>query len=356
VDRPGSGLSVSAQPAPLPPETPAVHRVRVAVRSWVAAHGVREVTVALSGGADSAALTVAAVAEADAVHAVIVDHRLQDGSGEVAARAAEFARDRGCVSATVVAVDVTGGGGPEAAARTARYRALDENRAGRPVLLGHTLDDQAESVLLGLGRGSGPRSIRGMAEFDDPWGRPLLGVRRTQTRQMCADLGYRPYEDPHNADPRFTRVRLRAEVLPLLEDVLGGGVAESLARTAVQLREDGDVLDADAAALLEEALDAAASGTDSHGAGPDIAVLSAAPPAVRRRAVRAWLLTRGATALTDRSLRAVDELLVRWRGQGPVAVGRGPEAGTRLVVIRRRGTLSTEFVARAARTTEGSDD
>lgn len=338
--------------APLPPETAAVHRVRVAVRNWLAARDVREVTVALSGGADSAALTVAAVAEADAVHAVIVDHRLQDGSGTVAEQAAGFARARGCVSATVVAVDVTGPGGLEAAARAARYRALDESRDGRPVLLGHTLDDQAESVLLGLGRGSGPRSIRGMAEVDGPWGRPLLGVRRSTTRQVCDDVGYRPYEDPHNADPRFTRVRLRTEVLPLLEDILGGGVAQALARTAVQLREDGDVLDAAADALLKDALlkDALlkdAPATDAPGgAGLDVAVLSAAPPAVRRRAVRVWLQGRGATALTDRSLRAVDDLVAVWHGQGPVAVGRGREPGTRLVVVRRRGRLNAEFVAR----------
>src|SRR5690606_7733220 len=121
---------------------------------------------------------------------VVVDHRLQSGSEVVAARAAEFARARGCATVTVVGVDVTGGGGIEAAARAARYRALDENRDDRPVLLGHTLDDQAETVLLGLGRGSGLRSIRGMAAFDDPWGRALRGVRRCNTPLSRERTGY----------------------------------------------------------------------------------------------------------------------------------------------------------------------
>ncbi len=150
-------------------------------------------------------------------------------------------------------------GGPEAAARTARYAALDAARDGAPVLLAHTLDDQAETVLLGLGRGSGSRSIAGMRPYDPPWCRPLLGVRRAVTRAACAELGLTPWQDPHNADRRFTRVRLRAEVLPLLEDVLGGGVAEALARTAAALREDTDTLDD----LAAGAAPAVATATDS---------------------------------------------------------------------------------------------
>src|SRR6266513_1100022 len=114
-------------------------------------------------------------------------------------------------------------GGPEAAARTARYRALDDARGGAPVLLGHTLDDQAETVLLGLGRGSGPRSIAGMRVADGLWLRPLLGARRSTTRAACVAESLPVWDDPHNADPRFTRSRLRSEVLPLLDEVLAGG-------------------------------------------------------------------------------------------------------------------------------------
>ncbi|MFI1914505.1 tRNA lysidine(34) synthetase TilS [Nocardia sp. NPDC020380] len=304
--------------------------MRHAVREWLGAYAsAGVVAVGLSGGADSLALTAAAVAEADAVDALVVDHRLQDGSEVVAAGAAAAAMRLGCRSARVLTIEVGGEGGPEAAARRARYAALDQARDGLPVLLGHTLDDQAETVLLGLGRGSGARSIQGMAEFDEPWGRPLLGVRRATTRQLCADLGVDPHEDPHNSSPEFTRVRLRTEVLPLLEDVLGGGVAPALARTAAHLREDSAVLDELAEKLLDSARD------DD---GLRVETLATAAPALRRRALRAWLLERGAKSLTDSNLRAVEALVTHWRGQGGVAVG-GSLNGTRLVAAREHGRL-----------------
>ncbi|MTE12292.1 tRNA lysidine(34) synthetase TilS [Nocardia aurantiaca] len=312
------------------PETRAALELRHAVREWLGRYAPAGViAVALSGGADSLALTAAACAEADVVDALIVDHGLQAGSGDVAAEAAALAKRLGCRSARVLTVSVGSEGGLEAAARRARYAALAEARAGSPVLLGHTLDDQAETVLLGLGRGSGARSIWGMAEFDDPWGRPLLGVRRSVTRELCADLSITAWEDPHNSAPEFTRVRLRNEVLPLLEDVLGGGVAPALARTAAQLREDGAVLDALAGELLAVARD---------GAALRIEILATAAPAVRRRVIRAWLLERGAKSLTDNNLRAAEALVTRWRGQGGVAVGGSP-GGTRLVAAREHGRL-----------------
>ncbi|RVW00552.1 tRNA lysidine(34) synthetase TilS [Rhodococcus xishaensis] len=317
------------------PETPAILEVRHAVRAWLARHEpAGTVVVALSGGADSLALTAAAVAEAPSVRALVVDHQLQEGSDRVAATAAARALDLGCARADVVPVDVTASGGLEAAARSARYAALDAGRGGHPVLLGHTLDDQAETVLLGLARGSGGRSIRGMAEYDAPWGRPLLWVRRATTRRACADLALEPYEDPHNSDPGFTRVRLRTEVLPLLEDALGGGVSAALARTAGQLREDGEVLDT----LARQALASARDGDDLL-----VERLHEIPVAVRRRVLRAWLLDAGAKALTDKQLRAVDDLISHWRGQGGVAVGGGGP-GVRLVASRSRGRLSADFV------------
>ncbi len=155
-------------------------------------------------------------------------------------------------------------GGPEAAARAARYAVLEAARGDAPVLLAHTLDDQAETVLLGLGRGSGARSIAGMRVGDPPWYRPLLAERRSLTHAACAELGLTPWDDPHNTDRRFTRVRLRTEVLPLLEDVLGGGVAEALARTAAALREDTDALDD----LADRALDDAEDGAPAGGRRP----------------------------------------------------------------------------------------
>ncbi|WP_280221755.1 tRNA lysidine(34) synthetase TilS [Nocardia neocaledoniensis] len=335
------------------PETAAVLAVRRGVREWVAARGGRmHVVVGLSGGADSLALLAAAVVEAGEVTAVVVDHQLQPGSGEVAAVAAAQALALGCVDAVVVPVEVGRNGGVEAAARAARYAALEATRAGRPVLLGHTLDDQAETVLLGLARGSGGRSIQGMAAWNEPWGRPLLGVRRAQTRQMCADLRIEPWEDPQNLDPAYTRVRLRTEVLPLLEDVLGGGVAQALARTADQLRDDGEVLDA----LTVDLLRAASSAREPHTDGPagstadsgpadtdrptlSIEILTTAPAALRRRTIRAWLAEQGVSGLLNAHLQAIDELVSDWRGQGGVAVAGGGR-DHRLVVAREHGTLT----------------
>ncbi|MGV0719351.1 tRNA lysidine(34) synthetase TilS [Mycolicibacterium elephantis] len=285
--------------------------------------------VALSGGADSLALTAVA-AKLKPTTALVVDHQLQPDSATVAATAREQALTLGCVGAQVIRVDVGTEGGPEGAARAARYRALDDARDGAPVLLGHTLDDQAETVLLGFGRGSGPRSIAGMRPSDPPWCRPLLEVRRSVTRQACAELGVTPWQDPHNTDPRFTRVRLRTEVLPLLEDVLGGGVAEALARTAAALRADTDALDELARQALIEA------GVD---AGLDTSRLAVLPEAIRLRVIRGWLLAGGASGLTAKHIRGVDTLVMAWRGQGGVAVG-SPLRNQRLIATRRDGVLS----------------
>lgn len=291
--------------------------------------------MACSGGADSLALAAATVHYARrcgvVVHGLVVDHQLQTGSARVARTAAAALQGLGCTVVRVLQTRVDGPGGLEAAARRARYAALREAAPpGALVLLGHTLDDQAETVLLGLGRGSGPRSVAGMRELDRPWGRPLLGVRRSVTTAACAALGLEPWADPHNADPRFRRVRLRTEVLPLLEGVLAGGVAESLARTAGQLQEDLDVLDGQAGELLAVALRSPQGPAGAGGAGTappapgtavpapalDIAALAPAPAALRRRVLRRWLLDSGVVELTDAHLRAADDLIGRWSGQG----------------------------------------
>ncbi|OBB01903.1 tRNA lysidine(34) synthetase TilS [Mycolicibacterium fortuitum] len=304
-----------------------------ALRQAVVAAGERidgqKWCVALSGGADSLALTAVA-ARLRPTTALIIDHGLQPGSDSVADTARRQALELGCIAAQVIPVEVGSSGGPEAAARDARYTALATARAGAPVLLGHTLDDQAETVLLGLGRGSGPRSIAGMRPHDPPWHRPLLGVRRETTRAACDELELTPWLDPHNDERRFTRVRLRHEVLPLLEDVLGGGVAEALARTATALREDTETLDA-------LAIDSLAAVRTEDG-GLDVSRLSAVPDALRRRVIRAWLLDGGACDLTDTQIRAVDRLVTAWRGQGGVAVGSGLRK-QRLFAARRGGVL-----------------
>ncbi|UVS76635.1 tRNA lysidine(34) synthetase TilS [Actinokineospora sp. UTMC 2448] len=304
---------------------PAVADVRRAVRALLSRVEPDRVAVAVSGGADSLALAAAA-AHVCPVEALIVDHGLQAGSARVAARVAEqmAALD---VPARVLTVTVSGSGGIEAAARRARYAALREAADGALVLLGHTRDDQAETVLLGLGRGSGPRSIAGMRALDPPWGRPLLDLPRATTAAACAALGLTPWHDPHNADPRFTRVRLRTEVLPLMEEVLQGGVAAALARTAAQLREDLAALDDLAADLLARA------GDDG-----DLVVseLTPAPPALRRRVLRTWLLRAGVPELTDAHLRACDGLVGDWRGQRGVALPGG------FVARRAHGRLTCD--------------
>ena len=285
--------------------------------------------VALSGGPDSLALTAAAAGVLPTT-ALIVDHGLQQGSAAVADTARLQALELGCVEAQVLSVAVGGVGGPEAAARRARYDALERARGTAPVLIGHTLDDQAETVLLGLGRGSGPRSISGVRPHDPPWCRPLLGLRRHDTEAACAELGLVPWQDPHNADRRFTRARLRSEVLPLLEEILHGGVAEALARTATSLQEDSDVLDELAAAAVQSA---------RRGDGLAVAALVELPGAIRRRAIRLWLLSSGARDLTAKHIGGVDALVADWHGQGGVAVPAGLRE-QRLFAGRRDGVLT----------------
>lgn len=290
--------------------------------------GTERWCVGLSGGPDSLALTAAAAGLCPTT-ALIVDHGLQAGSAQVAATARRQAMELGCVDAQVLCVQVGADGGLEAAARAARYEALQAARGDRPVLLAHTLDDQAETVLLGLGRGSGARSIAGMRPHDPPWCRPLLGLRRAVTHAACDELGLAAWHDPHNSDRRFTRTRLRQEVLPLLEEVLGGGVAEALARTATALREDSELIDT----LAAQALAAATTGD-----GLDTAALASLPDPIRRRVIRRWLLAGGAIGLTDKQIRGIDTLVTAWRGQGGVAVG-STLRGQRLVAGRRFGML-----------------
>jgi tRNA(Ile)-lysidine synthase len=323
----------------MPPE-PVVSETRTAVRRLLesaeaAPFKGAPLVVACSGGADSLALA-AAVAHVSrrigtSAQAIVVNHGLQVGSDVVAERAVEQLAGLG-LPAQVVEVDVDGMGGLEAAARKARYAAL---RAERPsdslVLLGHTLDDQAETVLLGLGRGSGPRSIAGMRPLDPPWARPFLDVRRTSTEAACRAQGLEPWHDPHNADARFTRVRLRTEVLPLLEDALQGGVAEALARTARQLREDSDALEAVAAAELSRV-------RADHGL--DCERLRLVPAAVRRRVLRDWLRSEGVPEMTDAHLRSADALVAEWRGQG------GPALPGDFVLRRAHGRLRVETADR----------
>jgi tRNA(Ile)-lysidine synthase len=278
------------------------------------------VLVACSGGPDSVALAAAARAVRRRCGAVVVDHGLQPGSHEIAERAAAWLRGNGLDPVDVATVQVGGGGGPEDAARNARYAALADavaRHGAAAVLLGHTLDDQAETVLLGLARGSGTRSLAGMPAVREPFRRPLLALRRDLVR-AAVPPGAPVVADPHNDDPRYSRVRVRHDVLPVLEARLGPGVAEALARTAALARDDADLLDA----LAREALDGLrADGLE----GLDAVAVQGLPAALRSRAVRRWLTGSGvpAGALGAEHVERVLRLVTDWRGQGAVAVPGG---------------------------------
>ncbi len=280
------------------------------------------VLVALSGGPDSLALAAAVAFEAPRAGvqagAVIVDHKLQDGSDAVAGRAAELARGLGLDPVRVVRVTVASDGSPEAAARAARYAALASvatETGAVAVLFGHTLDDQAETVLLGLARGSGSASLQGMAPLAGLYRRPLLGIRRSTTVQACADAGLEPWADPHNDDPAYTRVRVRRNVLPVLETELGPGVAEALARTAEQLREDSAALDAFAEEVAEDLADHVEAGI-----ALPVAALAANPPALRQRLIRLVVASEFGVSLSRAHTLEIARLVTDWHGQGPIDV------------------------------------
>jgi tRNA(Ile)-lysidine synthase len=351
-----SGARLSARPAR--------SVVRGAVRAALSdlAPGER-VLVALSGGPDSLALLAATVRvaadEGLLCSAVVVDHGLQADSAQIAAHAVEQARLLECSDAHVVRVEVSRGpgrGGPEASARRARYRALEaeaeegnRRRRASAVLLGHTLEDQAETVLLGLARGSGLRSLAGMAAVNGLYRRPLLEVPRHVVRaaaQQEADQDARltPWVDPHNEDVRFARARVRATLLPHLEAALGPGVTTGLVRTAALARQDAQALDgwADAVwnalraggairlaeddpgpdgsteqlgALAVAALarsHSASSGSATSSGSPAPPGVDPVPAAIQMRIIRRLLMAAGCPsgALTSQHVQAVTALLV----------------------------------------------
>ena len=299
---------------------PAVAEVRRAVRRGLDGLDAGDlVLAACSGGADSLALAAALAHEAPRqglrAGGVTVDHGLQPGSAQRAAAVAALLAGLGLDPVCSVPVTVASGpasGGPEAAARGARYQALDEvaRRTGaRAVLLGHSLDDQAETVLLGLARGSGPRSLLGMPARRGHYRRPLLGVSRATLRAACDAAGLEPWDDPHNADPAFARARVRHQALPALEAALGPGVAQALARTAGQLRSDAEALD-------ELAASQAPLMRDPDGAWrPD--ALRTAKTAIRTRVLRMAAIEAGCPPgkLTARHVGALEALVTDWHGQ-----------------------------------------
>ncbi|MFM6963822.1 MAG: tRNA lysidine(34) synthetase TilS [Micrococcales bacterium] len=306
---------------PLRPRlTPAIADVRRAVRESWDAHGVIEgdqILVACSGGPDSLALAAAAQFEGARagilVGAVIVEHGLQAETKQVAEQTMRVLTELGLGPVVVRPVSVGSVGGPEAAARDARYEALDEAAAAfdaKFVMLGHTQNDQAETVLLGLTRGSGTRSLAGMAEVNGRYLRPLLSISRETVEAFCQDSELEPWHDPHNKEARFTRVRIRDQVLPMLEAELGAGIVDALTRTAAQAREDETALAELAEHYFNEFVKVRATELEIN--TDDFATM---PLAIRHRVLTLALATLGAPEFSRTHILAVDALVDAWHGQ-----------------------------------------
>jgi tRNA(Ile)-lysidine synthase len=404
---------------------PAVAQVRLAVRGCLVRARLEPgdlVLVACSGGADSLALAAAVAFEAPrlglSAGGVTVDHGLQAGSSEQAAKVVKaltaLALDpvrsvdvtvMGRPGAASVAApadagdaisadgergpDGAGGAGPadregrlggagypgpEAAARAARYRALDRAAAATgaaAILLGHTRDDQAETVLLGLARGSGARSLAGMPERNGRYLRPLLGISRAETRAACAAQNLEPWDDPQNADPGYARARVRHRLLPVLERELGPGVTEALARSADLLRADADFLDYLAQSASERIAggggDIAGGGGEGSprgstaSAGPGLAIeeLAALPAPIRSRVLRNAAIAAGCPpgALNAGHVAALDALVTGWHGQrGADLPGgiRGQRRYGKLTFSASQGEDEPSSIPRQASNREGA--
>jgi tRNA(Ile)-lysidine synthase len=299
----------------------------VAIRNAVKPHLARleagdVVLVAVSGGADSLALAYAILAESQPLAitaiAVTIDHQLQSGSSAQAEKVEKQLKEFGYEKVITEKVVVDSKSGIEAGARDARYQALSacaEKEKATKIFLGHTRDDQAETVLLGLARGSGTRSLSGMAVENGIYIRPFLHITRTETEAACKEIGIDPWNDPHNGNTEFSRVRVRTEILPIMEAKLGPGIAAALARSASILRDDADALDE----LAQNEI------SQSDLASLDCEHLSTLARAIRSRILRAAIYAAGAPlgSITADHLAGVEALVTSWRGQGALSLPGG---------------------------------
>ena len=291
------------------------------------------IIVACSGGADSLALSYAVAKEAEKlalqVIGVTIDHQLQTESRVQAEKVITQLNSMGIATAEIRTIDVDVTDGVEASARRARYAALDEasiEHGATKIFLGHTRDDQAENVLLGLARGSGTRSLSGMAARNGKYIRPLLGITREETLTACNEVNLDAWQDPHNCDPQFLRVRVRTKALPVLEESIGPGVSAALARSAQLLRDDADALDGWADAEFGK-IDWKSIEVDP---------LAKLPRAVRTRLLRMAIYAAGAPqgSITADHVSAIEALVTAWHGQGAVSLPGGVK------VWRKSGRLS----------------
>ena len=318
--------------------SPAQGLIRLAVRNCLTSNTKpgQKLLIAVSGGADSLALAAACEFEAKKlgvkIAAAVIDHSLQKGSDKVAAQTAKTLAALGFEEVVVKKITVGKAGGPEAAARTARYAALETLRQKTKshfIVLGHTSSDQAETVLLGLVRGSGSKSLSGMSEKTGFLLRPLLGVERATTEAFCKDSGIKYWSDPQNQDKKFLRVMIRKLVLPFLEKQIGGSVAASLVRTSDQLREDNTYLESQSDKSFKKYAKVSGSGISF-----DAKALEKLPAAILNRVIKKSLDSFGSESSRTHVL-AVSDLVLSWHGQKPLAL-----PGVR--VVRKGNTISFE--------------
>ncbi len=305
--------------------------IRKSVKPWVSGETI---LFGCSGGTDSMALAAALLKESNnsKIIPVVVDHGLQSNSAEIAAQTVAKLKELGYSEIATARANVEVTDGLEASARRARYlifKQFIDSYQPKYFMLAHTLNDQAESVLLGLARGSGARSLSGMATVNNIFVRPLLKNTRAQTAAACIEAGIKVWDDPHNLDERFARVKVRRNLLPIFEENLGPGITEALARTADLLRDDADALDDFANQYFSQ--------TDASNL--DVAELERLPKAIRTRVLRLAIYKAGAPSgmLSADHIASAEALISDWHGQKEVSL----PGNVKLSRISGRITLST---------------
>lgn len=275
----------------IPRKSPHFMKCRKAVRDLVKKESLTDVVVAFSGGADSLALTAACLAEGLSVTTVCVNHNLQANSSEVAKNASQIALSMGA-STSIIDVYVPSTGSMEAEARTLRYQALRKVAQGKKIMVGHTMNDQAETLLLGVMRGK----TTGMLEVNDDILRPLLTVRRSDTIGACDELGLEYWSDPQNEDESYQRVFVRKTLIPTIQDKIGGDMISSLSNAAQIAQEDSEFLDS----LAEVTYDCNR--------------LQSMHVSIRRRSIVKMLHQNNVRVSTE-VISSIDDMVMCWRGQ-----------------------------------------
>ena len=305
--------------------------IRKSVKPWVSGETI---LFGCSGGTDSMALAAALLKESNnsKIIPVVVDHGLQSNSAEIAAQTVAKLKELGYSEVATARANVEVTDGLEASARRARYlifKQFIDSYQPKYFMLAHTLNDQAESVLLGLARGSGARSLSAMATVNNIFVRPLLKNTRAQTAAACIEAGIKVWDDPHNLDERFARVKVRRNLLPIFEENLGPGITEALARTADLLRDDADALDDFAYQYFSQA----------DASNLDVAELERLPKAIRTRVLRLAIYKAGAPSgmLSADHIASAEALISDWHGQKEVSL----PGNVKLSRISGRITLST---------------